>query len=224
MVGKENKPKISSDEILEVYKQIPEKPNLIKTKANKTATVTLNDCLACSGCVTTAETILISQQSVEEILNKIKTNEFRTFFSISPQARASLALNFSVSEAKIEEFLLFSLKKIGVQMIFDMNLALDLAIVLSCEEFEEKYNEKSPLICSECPGWVCYAEKVAGESVIPLMSTVKSPQQIMGRIIKDFFSKFGKIVGFFIKNFKGFLWDFLKGKEEDLSCGDNALL
>ena len=36
----------------------------------KTARVTLNDCLACSGCVTSAETVLIESQSVEKFKSK----------------------------------------------------------------------------------------------------------------------------------------------------------
>lgn len=31
------------------------------------AKISLNDCLACSGCVTSAETVLITQQSHEEL-------------------------------------------------------------------------------------------------------------------------------------------------------------
>jgi hypothetical protein len=45
-------------------------PNLIKatgTGDKKTAKVSLSDCLACSGCVTSAETVLIQQQSVEQV-------------------------------------------------------------------------------------------------------------------------------------------------------------
>lgn len=33
----------------------------------KKAEITLNDCLACSGCITSAETVLIAQQSQEEL-------------------------------------------------------------------------------------------------------------------------------------------------------------
>lgn len=33
------------------------------------------------------------------------------------------------------------------------------------------------VLTSACPGWVCYAEKTAPES-LPCMSTVKSPQQV----------------------------------------------
>jgi len=36
-----------------------------------------------------------------------------------------------------------------------------------------------------CLGWVCYAEKTH-EFVLPFVSCVKSPQQIMGSIVKDY--------------------------------------
>jgi hypothetical protein len=37
-------------------------------------------------------------------------------------------------------------------------------------------------------GWVCYAEKTQGASIIPHMSTVRSPQQAMGSLIKTHFA------------------------------------
>ena len=42
-----------------------------------------------------------------------------------------------------------------------------------------KYYKKGqvlPVIASECPGWVCYAEKRVGDLVQPNMSKTKSPQ------------------------------------------------
>lgn len=177
---------------------MPEKPNLIKTKNNKTATVTLNDCLACSGCVTTAETILIQQQGIDEILKNIKSGQVIPVFSIAPQSRASLAMHYGVNEREMQEKLMLKLKKLGVFHLYDMSLALDLAVFLSCQEFEQEFlkmkDQKLPVICSECPGWVCYAEKVVGESIIPFMSRVKSPQQIMGRLLKDLLAEKLKIV------------------------------
>lgn len=41
-----------------------------------------------------------------------------------------------------------------------------------------------PVLTSACPGWICYAEKTHGDDVIPFISTVKSPQQIMGVLVK----------------------------------------
>lgn len=34
-------------------------------------------------------------------------------------------------------------------------------------------------------GWVCYAEKTHGSYILPYIATTKSPQQIMGSLIKQ---------------------------------------
>jgi iron only hydrogenase large subunit-like protein len=40
-----------------------------------------------------------------------------------------------------------------------------------------------PILASSCPGWICYAEKTHGE-LLPYVSAVKSPQQVMGTLVK----------------------------------------
>lgn len=42
-----------------LYSKDQVRPNLVKQSEGGTAKVSLTDCLACSGCVTTAETMLI---------------------------------------------------------------------------------------------------------------------------------------------------------------------
>ncbi len=44
---------------LEIQEQKQRRPDLIKSTAKQTATITLNDCLACSGCITSAEAVLV---------------------------------------------------------------------------------------------------------------------------------------------------------------------
>ena len=34
-------------------------------------------------------------------------------------------------------------------------------------------------------GWVCYAEKTHGTYILPYISTTKSPQQVMGSLVKE---------------------------------------
>eukprot|EP01034_Spumella_vulgaris_P021954 gene21954-28034_t len=41
-----------------------------------------------------------------------------------------------------------------------------------------------PMLTSNCPGWICYAEKNSPQA-LPYVSTVKSPQQIIGTLIKN---------------------------------------
>lgn len=39
-------------------------------------------------------------------------------------------------------------------------------------------------------GWVCYAEKTHGSYILPYIATTKSPQQIMGSLIKQWVGKY----------------------------------
>ena len=68
------------------------KPDLIKSSGeNKIAAVSLQDCLACSGCVTSAETVLIQQHSTEEFLKLFNDKENQVIVAFSPQSVSSMA-------------------------------------------------------------------------------------------------------------------------------------
>ncbi|KPI43702.1 Cytosolic Fe-S cluster assembly factor nar1 [Cyphellophora attinorum] len=98
------------------------------------ASISLTDCLACSGCVTSAEAVLVSLQSHTEVLNTLDTHpalkldalspsinghttadnapgpQAKLFVaSVSPQVRASIAATYGISEKRagymIEQFL-----------------------------------------------------------------------------------------------------------------------
>ena len=41
---------------------------------------------------------------------------------------------------------------------------------------QQQGNSSLPMLASACPGWVCYAEKTHGDTVLPYISTARSPQ------------------------------------------------
>lgn len=52
----------------------------------KVSDINLSDCLACSGCITSAETVLVQQQNHEElfkVINENKTSTVSIIFGIS---------------------------------------------------------------------------------------------------------------------------------------------
>lgn len=174
-------------------KLVLEKPDLIKTDKNNAAKVSLTDCLACSGCVTTAETLLIQAQSIDEFLRNVKLEDRVSIVCISPQSVLSLAYYFNIDHISAMDRLCKVLYIAGVKYVISYDAAVSLSLELSYEEWKNK--NKNFILCSECPGWVCYAEKKIGEWVIPYMSKVKSPQQILGHAIKTLFkNKFNKNV------------------------------
>lgn len=84
----------------------PVKPDLIKVStgaAAGAARVSLDDCLACSGCVTTAEAVLVQQQSVEEFQAAVHSGAYsRVVVLLSPQTIASAATHWAGESGRPE--------------------------------------------------------------------------------------------------------------------------
>lgn len=156
--------------------------------------ISLKDCLACSGCITSAETVMLEKQSLDEFLSNINKGK-DIIVSLSPQSRASLAVYFGLTPLQVFRKLTTFFKSLGVKAIFDTSCSRDLSLIESCNEFmsrykqnhsvdDDKYKSSLPMIASACPGWICYAEKTLGSYILPHISSVKSPQQTIGAIIK----------------------------------------
>ncbi|KAK6821951.1 LET1 protein [Apiospora arundinis] len=196
---------------------------------NAPAEISLTDCLACSGCVTSAEAVLVSLQSHSEVLSvldsapglKIRQDEAsgkwtveglenpdaKLFVaSVSPQARANLAAAFGgrIGEQAAGDMIahLFSGSNglraggkhgNGFTWVADTNATREACLVLGAEEalgeaLGGDNKATKPILSSSCPGWVCYAEKTHPH-ILPHLSRAKSPQALMGTLIKTTLSR-----------------------------------
>ncbi|XP_036395340.1 cytosolic Fe-S cluster assembly factor narfl isoform X1 [Megalops cyprinoides] len=165
------------------------------------AKITLNDCLACSGCITSAESVLITQQSHEELYRVLQRNkqgsseQMVVVVSVSPQSRASLAARFNLSSTDAGRRLTTFFRNLGVHHVFDTGFSRTFSLLESQREFIERFQRREqdkkslPMLASACPGWICYAEKTHGDFIIPYISTTRSPQQVMGSLVKSFFAE-----------------------------------
>ncbi|XP_049866783.1 probable cytosolic Fe-S cluster assembly factor GL21135 [Pectinophora gossypiella] len=170
--------------------------------------ITLADCLACSGCITSAESVLVTRQSQEELLrvfserkytdNKEVTKDVSLIvISLSPQPVLSLAARYKLTPEDATRKLAGYFKSLGADLVLDMTVAEDLSLLEAQQEFLQRYQDQQadpgakhlPMLASSCPGWVCYAEKTHGTFILPYISSTKSPQQIMGSLVKQFLSK-----------------------------------
>jgi iron only hydrogenase large subunit-like protein len=188
------------------------------------AQISLTDCLACSGCVTSAEAVLVSLQSHSEIISELDSGPCLRLSSngksienldyggkiyvasVSPQTRASIAATFGVGEREagnmIEQLLSGNMGikgravyRNGFQWVLDTNVAREACLVLGAEEVmnsmgggEGKKSPVKPILTSSCPGWICYAEKTHPH-VLPHLSRLKSPQALLGTLVKTTLSR-----------------------------------
>lgn len=198
-------------------------------KKLQTAQISLNDCLACrcalespwlivihaysySGCITSAESVLITMQSHKEVLSFLSSNPPLSspghrlpIISISPQSLASLAASVSSTsrhpvslQSILRRVQAFLRQELGFAHVFDTTFARHIALLEHAREFNERKAAREqgestlPMLASACPGWVCYAEKAHSE-LLPFISRTKSPQQIMGTLVKHWMgSKWGR--------------------------------
>ncbi|KAF4782020.1 iron only hydrogenase large subunit domain-containing protein [Colletotrichum scovillei] len=138
--------------------------------------------------------------------------------SVSPQTRASLAAaaGDGTTERQAGYMLdaLFSGEQglasggkhgNGFTWVLDTNVAREACLVLGADEVlgggsaataaagaspspSPSTPATKPILTSSCPGWVCYAEKTH-PYVLPHLSRVKSPQALMGTLLKTTLSK-----------------------------------
>lgn len=79
--------------------------------------------------------------------------------------------------------------------MFDTAFSRNFSLLESQREFVRRFRAQAdskqalPVLTSACPGWICYAEKTHGNIIIPYISTARSPQQVMGSLVKDFFAR-----------------------------------
>nr|CAG4641660.1 EOG090X05AC [Eurycercus lamellatus] len=170
-----------------------------ETKQLAKASITLNDCLACSGCITSAESVLIGQQNHIEFLKLCQDIESNTqekiydklVVGLSYQPILSFAAKFKLSPTEARAKLSALFRQLGAVRVFDVESVCDLSLTECGREFVERYKKKTsnskftPVLASACPGFVCYAEKTHGDWILPYISEIKSPQQIAGSLIKD---------------------------------------
>jgi len=118
--------------------------------------------------------------------------------SIAPQSLASLAASVSspsptsVTPRQILHRLkAFFSQTLGIDYVYDTTFSRHISLLEHTREFLERKTQSAsgakgalPMLASACPGWICYAEKTHSE-MLPFISRTKSPQQVMGTIVKS---------------------------------------
>lgn len=89
-----------------------------KVETGQKIEISLDDCLACSGCLTSAEEIMLQQHNTDEIVKILQNKNGKTVCcGISSQSLASLAVKSGVSSQEFLAETATLLKNSGVDFI-----------------------------------------------------------------------------------------------------------
>lgn len=118
-------------------------------------------------------------------------------FTISIQPLLSLAHRYQLSVEDAARHLAGYLRHLGADYVLSTKIADDLALLECRQEFVERFRDNADMtmLSSSCPGWVCYAEKTHGNFILPHIATTRSPQQIMGVLVKQLLAEKLSVAG-----------------------------
>ncbi len=149
-------------------------------------------CVRCGQCAAHCPVGAIYEaHSQRKVWDKLADKDVVTAVQIAPAVRVAIGEEFGMQPGEISTKKIYAaLRRIGFDYVFDTNFSADLTIMEEGTEFLGRLKNKGemPLFTSCCPSWVDYAEKNCHD-LLPNISTAKSPQQMMGAMIKTYWAQ-----------------------------------
>jgi iron-only hydrogenase group A len=146
-----------------------------------------SSCIQCGQCVLVCPTgALHEKHNIAEVQDYLNKQDIVKAIQYSPAVASGIAEELGIKNSKdFDKNLNAILRKIGFDKIYTTGTGTDVCVTELTDRLLEKIDKKEdqPLYITACPAWVKYAEQFI-PSLIPQLSTVKSPQQITGILIK----------------------------------------
>jgi iron-only hydrogenase group A len=146
-----------------------------------------SSCIHCGQCVLVCPTgALHEKHNITEVQEYLNKPEIIKAIQYSSMVVYGIAEELGMRYTKeFDKVLNAILRKIGFDKVYKTGSGTDVCISEIADQLSARIENKSdtPLYISACPAWVKYTEQFI-PSLIPQLSTVKSPQQITGVLIK----------------------------------------
>ena len=161
---------------------------------SKRRTIENADCSLCGQCITHCPVgALRERDDTEKVWDAIADKNKVVVAQVAPAVRVAWGeeLGLAPQDATIGK-IMDSLKKMGVDYVFDTTFSADMTIMEEGTEFIKRFTsgelKDRPMFTSCCPGWVRFI-KTQFPQLVGQLSTAKSPQQMFGAVMKSFFAE-----------------------------------
>jgi iron-only hydrogenase group A len=152
----------------------------------------LSSCINCGQCILVCPTGALSERSyIKEVMAAIADPELIVVAQHAPSVSVTLGEEFGLAPGTdVDGVMTATLRKLGSDRVFDTAFTADLTIMEEGSELVHRIKNggKLPMLTSCSPGWIKFAEEFYPD-FLDNISSCKSPQQMMGAIIKSFFAE-----------------------------------
>jgi NADH-quinone oxidoreductase subunit G/NADP-reducing hydrogenase subunit HndD len=156
----------------------------------------VSSCINCGQCIMVCPTGALREQSyLKDVINALKDPNLHVVVQHAPAVSVSLAEEFGIKAGTdIDGIMTAALRTLGFAKVFDTSFSADLTIMEEGSELVQriKTGGKLPMMTSCSPGWIKYVEQFYPD-FIDNLSTCKSPQQMLGAVIKSYYAQINGI-------------------------------
>ena len=152
----------------------------------------LSRCINCGQCILACPTGALSEKShVQNVIDALSDPEKYVVVQHAPSISVSLAEELGFKPGMdIDGLMVAAFRQLGFKKVFDTAFSADLTILEEASELVHRIKNggKLPMTTSCSPGWIKFVEQFYPD-LLENVSTCKSPQQMMGAVIKSFFAE-----------------------------------
>jgi iron-only hydrogenase group A len=152
----------------------------------------VSSCINCGQCITICPTgALTEQNQIKEVIDALHDPEKIVVVQHAPAVSVTLGEEFGMAPGgDVIGAMTAALRRLGFDRVFDTGFTADLTIMEEGSELVHRliHGGRLPMLSSCSPGWIKFVETQYPD-FIDNLSTCKSPQQMMGAIIKSYFAQ-----------------------------------
>ena len=149
-------------------------------------------CINCGQCILVCPTAALTEKNyVQEVIRVLADPGKTVVVQHAPAVSVSLAEAFGVKAGTdVDGQMVAALRQVGFGKVFDTSFTADLTILEEGSELLQRLTtgQGLPMFTSCSPGWIKFVEQFYPE-FLPNLSSCKSPQQMMGAVIKSYFAR-----------------------------------
>lgn len=152
----------------------------------------ISSCINCGQCVVVCPTGALTEKDyTRDVLEALDDPDRMVVVQHAPSISVSLGEEFGLpAGVDVAGNLTAALRVIGFDRVFDTGFSADLTIMEESSELIQRIQQggRLPMLTSCSPGWIRYVETFHPD-FLDNLSTCKSPQQMMGAVIKSYFAE-----------------------------------